>query len=109
MYIKRDSHQSIIAVSQLSEGDITEFLPDDSPELQLFLQSLHPRQLQTLAQSDLAMARVLEDVVQLLVEQGTIRFTDLPDAAQVKLLSRIELRGKSNCVNLLDDGDDLKF
>ena len=53
------------------------------------------------------MSRVLEDVINLLVDQGTIRFTDLPEAAQHKLLSRRELRGHRNGMNLLDEGDDL--
>jgi hypothetical protein len=43
----------------------------------------------------------------LLVEQGVIRFTDLPDAAQDKLLNRRELRGKRQGIDLLDDGDNL--
>ncbi len=109
MYIKRNQDGAIVAISQIAEGDISEFVGDDSSELHLYLQSLKPDQMTTLEQSDQAMARVMEDVINLLVDQGTIRFTDLPEAAQTKLLSRRELRGQRQGMNLLDDGDDLKL
>ncbi len=106
MYIKRNQDGAIIAISQIAAEDVSEFVGDDSTELHLYLQSLKPSQVASLEQSDQAMARVLEDVINLLVDQGTIRFTDLPQAAQTKLLSRRELRGQRQGMNLLDDGDD---
>ncbi|MFO1390557.1 hypothetical protein [Cellvibrio sp.] len=110
MYIKRNQDGAIIAISQIAENDISEFVSDDSKELHIYLQSLKPDQMSSLEQSDQAMARVLEDVINLLVDQGTIRFTDLPQAAQIKLLSRRELRGQRQGMDLLDDGnDDLKI
>ena len=109
MYIKRDKDGSIFATSQELTDGINEFIADDAQELQAYLNSLKSSQVSSLEQTDLAMARVLEDVVNLLVDQGTIRFTDLPEAAQTKLLSRRELRGQHQGMNLLDDGDDLKI
>jgi hypothetical protein len=106
MYIKRNENGEIIAISQIAAEDIGEFVGEDSAELHFYLQSLKPSQVASLEQSDQAMARVLEDVINLLVDQGTIRFTDLPEAAQTKLLSRRELRGQRQGMNLLDDGDD---
>jgi hypothetical protein len=38
------------------------------------------------------MIRVLDDLLQLLVRQGTLRITDLPAAAQAKLLGRVQSR-----------------
>jgi hypothetical protein len=107
MYIKRNTDGSINAVSQSATADINEFIENDSNELQLYVESLKSMQVTSLEQTDQAMARVLEDVINLLVDQGTIRFTDLPDAAQTKLLSRRELRGQRQGMNLLDDGDHL--
>lgn len=46
----------------------------------------------SLTQSDLALVRVLEDLIDTLIEKGLIQFTDLPPAAQAKLLSRRETR-----------------
>lgn len=109
MYIKRDKEGAITAVSQELTAEIKEPIDNDSQELHVYLQSLKPAQITSLEQTDQAMARVLEDVINLLVDQGTIRFTDLPEAAQTKLLSRRELRGQRQGMNLLDDGDDLKI
>lgn len=109
MYIKRNQDGAIIAISQIAAEDISEYVGDESSELHVYLQSLKPAQVATLEQSDQAMARVLEDVINLLVDQGTIRFTDLPSAAQTKLLSRRELRGQRHGMNLLDNGDDLNI
>lgn len=62
---------------------------------------------QLLSQSDTAIARVLEDLVDVLISRGVIQFTDLPQAAQDKLMSRQETRAKlKNSLQLLpDDGD----
>lgn len=109
MYIKRNEQNQIVAVSKTAESTMAEYIADDSVELQQFLQTIKSQYQITLEETDQAMARVLEDVVNLLVEQGTIRFTDLPDAAQTKLLSRRELRGSRQGIYLLDDGDDLKI
>lgn len=46
----------------------------------------------SLSQSDLALVRVIEDLIDTLIEKGLIQFTDLPSAAQAKLLSRRETR-----------------
>lgn len=45
-----------------------------------------------LSQSDTAMARVLEDLIDTLIDRGLMQFTDLPDAAQTKLLTRRQTR-----------------
>jgi hypothetical protein len=109
MYIKRDRLGQICACSKTPEDDMLEHINDDAAELQEFLQRLKTPQQVSLEQSDQSMARVLEDVINLLVDKGTIRFTDLPDAAQQKLLNRRELRDQRQGINLLDDGDDLKI
>jgi NADPH-dependent 7-cyano-7-deazaguanine reductase QueF-like protein len=109
MYIKRNQVGAIVAISQIATDDISEFVGEDSTELQLYLLSLKSLSVAALEQTDQAMARVLEDVINLLVDQGTIRFTDLPEAAQTKLLSRRELRGQRQGMDLLDDGDHLNI
>lgn len=60
-----------------------------------------------LSQSDTAIARVLEDLVDVLISRGVIQFTDLPAAAQDKLLSRRQTRAQlKNSLDLLPgDGD----
>lgn len=107
MYVKRDPSGEIIAISKLADTSFSEFLADDDLELLAFIQNAKSIGQRALEQTDQTMARVMEDVVNLLVEQGVIRFTDLPDAAQHKLLNRRELRGKRQGIDLLDDGDNL--
>lgn len=107
MYVKRDSAGTIVAISKFVDAGFTESLADDNVELLAFIQNAKSIGQRELEQTDQTMARVMEDVVNLLVEQGVIRFTDLPDAAQHKLLNRRELRGKRQGVDLLDDGDNL--
>lgn len=59
-----------------------------------------------LSQSDSEMARVLEDLVDVLITRGVIQFTDLPEAAQAKLLERRQNRvSLYQRLNLLPDGD----
>lgn len=107
MYLKRNAQGEIVALSKVATADFVEQVRDDDAQLLAFLQSAKSLEQLTLEQTDTAMARVLEDVVSLLVEQGVIRFTDLPSAAQDKLLARRELRGKRQGIELLDDGDHL--
>lgn len=104
MYIKRGIDGEITAVSKEFLNDFTDWLEDDDKELMDFLYSLKTSRQQDLEESDLTMVRVLEDVINLLIEQNIIRFTDLPQPAQVKLLSRRKLR---ESVNLLDDEENL--
>ena len=59
-----------------------------------------------LSQSDSEMARVLEDLVDVLITRGVIQFTDLPEAAQAKLLERRQNRvALHQRLNLLPDDD----
>jgi hypothetical protein len=53
-----------------------------------------------LSQTDVGLARVLEDVIDVLITRGLIQFTDLPQAAQDKLLERRQSR--ANLSNRLD-------
>lgn len=48
--------------------------------------------LSRLQQSDLEMIRVLEDLIHVLIDRGTVHITDLPQAAQLKLAERGRVR-----------------
>ena len=45
-----------------------------------------------LNQSDIELIRVLDDLIDLLTDKHVFSFTDLPEAAQAKLLSRKNAR-----------------
>ena len=109
MFVKRNASGDIVAISKMADGEICEYLPDRARELEGFIQSDKDHHQQLLVQSDLDMARVLEDVVNLLIERHIIRFTDLPEAAQSKLLSRRHLRNRNKEIDLLDESEDFKI
>lgn len=63
---------------------------------------------QSLSDSDASLARVTEDLIDILLTRGLIQFTDFPPAAQAKLLQRRQTRAiLSKRLKLLDDGDGL--
>lgn len=107
MFVKRNAANEICAVSVEEEGAVNELLEDDSQELASFLDQHKPQVRQSLEHSDLQMTRVIDDLVNLLINKNIIQFTELPEAAQKKLMSRREMRGQFQAVSLLDDEDDI--
>jgi hypothetical protein len=55
-------------------------------------------------QSDMALARVMEDLIDVLIEKNVINFTDFPEGAQKKLLSRRGMRKELSYVASLFEG-----
>ena len=57
-----------------------------------------------LSATDADLARITEDLINVLVQKGVILFTDLPPAAQAKLLARRQTRAAvANSLKLLGD------
>jgi hypothetical protein len=105
MFVKRDSSGAICAVSRDKIAGVDEPIAPDAIELQQFLQAAKPEAQQQLEQTDLQMARVMEDVVNVLIEKSVIRFTDLPVAAQQKLLGRRAVRDRVSGDLIVGDDD----
>lgn len=59
----------------------------------------------TFRESDIQLARVLEDLIGILIERSLISYTDFPSAAQKRLNERQTLRHKNNLHTLLSDDD----
>lgn len=110
MYIKRDDSGAIELVSREATPDCSEFLPADSTELLEFLMEHESHESTEVAThfqaSDLAFVRVLEDVIELLMDKGVISFTDLPEPAQQKVMERQSLRRSLNGLSLLSGTDE---
>mgnify|MGYP001333391508 CR=1 FL=1 len=107
-FVRRDAEGRIVAVfHQKVEGGLEEVDPE-SQELSDFLTSAHLNEgvNQDFIASDLGLARVLEDLIDLLIEKGVFRFTDLPEAAQSKLLARRGLRKEFAYVEALFSPDE---
>jgi hypothetical protein len=103
-YVKRDPHGRILAVSQEPAEDFVELSAGDAA-LQDYLSRLGI-ELSTLQQSDMRLVRVLEDLIDLLIDRDVIRFTDLPLPAQEKLLERRTMRQSLGALNLLGSSND---
>ncbi|WP_416137008.1 tryptophan synthase subunit beta like protein [Halomonas sp. HK25] len=106
MYIKRAKDGRIELISREATPDCREFLPAESPELLSFLmeEPSSPGAAHFQA-SDLAFVRVLEDVLEVLMDKGVISFTDLPEPAQQKVMERQTLRRRLSGLSLVG-GDD---
>lgn len=98
-YIRRDG-QGNIAEVQLNPAPGLEEVAAGSPELLDFIRRIAPDQ-GPLEQSDMRLVRVLEDLIELLIARDVIRFTDLPLAAQEKLLERRSMRQSLGALDLL--------
>lgn len=93
-YIERDAEGRIIRVEPAEFIGMTEISEVTTGEISDWLKvsKLRSATLQQLQQSDLDMVRVLEDLIEVLMSKGVISITDLPAAAQSKLLNRAQAR-----------------
>ncbi|OHC25710.1 MAG: tryptophan synthase subunit beta [Pseudomonadales bacterium RIFCSPLOWO2_12_59_9] len=96
VYVQRDIDGRLLRVERKPFAQMTETLAVENEELHAWLatrEEVHAR-LAKLKDSDLELVRVLEDLVDVLVSRGVIRYTDLPEAARAKLHDRAETRAK---------------
>lgn len=106
-FIMRNAEGRIIAVlSEAAPG--AEQISADSADLRAFLQNESPetQAQKELVESDISMIRVFEDLIDIMIEKGHILFTDFPDAAQKKMLSRRGLRKEFAYMDNLFSSDD---
>ena len=82
--------------SAQASGISTEALPSKDREYSL----------QQLRQTDPEMIRVLEDLINVLMSNGVLRITDLPPAAQHKLINRSQAREGLGGLNRLISDDE---
>lgn len=105
-YVQRDQHNALVRVEAQAFAEATGTLPADHPDIQTWFAIASS--LKQLQQSDSEMIRVLDDLIQVLTSKGVIRITDLPPAAQVKVIERTQARtvlgGLSGLINDDDSG-----
>lgn len=102
-YVGRNELGKIVTVSTEANPQAGEFMNPDAAELQACLSQFSPPNADDLARSDQDLIRVVEDLVDILIEKNLIRFTDLPEAAQNKLVHRRSLRHSKVALGLLDE------
>lgn len=102
VYVQRDQSGKLLRVEQEPFEGMSEVLAFESEELQRWLRVKLDveAKLSALKSTDTDLVRVLEDLINVLVERGLISYTDLPAAARQKLderaLIRADLEGISD-------------
>jgi hypothetical protein len=106
-YVLKNAQGEIVAVSATENmGAEWLFVEDTSIEYLDFLERSLAKS-DPFRESDIHLARVLEDLISLLVERNMIRFTDLQVPAQKRLNDRQSLRKKTQLSSLLDDNGNI--
>lgn len=93
IYIKRNAQNKIEDI-QFSPKPDYEFSSLFDPEIKAFIEETQNAELikKILKTMDLEMVRVIEDLVDILVDRRLILFTDLPEPVQNKLLFKRSVR-----------------
>ena len=106
-YVQRNEQGQLMRVEAQAYANFSETLAADHPDVQAwFASEVVASNLRQLKQSDLDMIRVLDDLIQVLTDKGVIRVTDLPAAAQAKLMDRSQAREALGGLSHLVGDDD---
>jgi len=91
-YVIRDAAGKICGIFEQAEVGVGEEIAANDPEVTRFLVeqglSTPDSARQVLQSSDLKMIRLVDDLIDLMIEKDLIKFTDLPPAAGEKYLQR---------------------
>lgn len=87
-YVQRDSTGQVVAIFAQPGPGHDEHLPAGHPDLAALAGAGE------FAHLDADLIRVIEDVVDVLIDRGLLRLTDLPPDAQRKLLARKGARAR---------------
>lgn len=101
LYIQRGADGSLLRASEQPFEGMSGEVPADSPE------AMQWRSLARLRESDQDMIRVLEDLIYTLMNKGVLSITDLPPAAQAKLIARGKARDALGGAGLLAEEDEV--
>ena len=106
-YVIRDASGKISGVFEQAEVGVSEEIAADHPELKRFLVeqglSSPDSARQVLAESDLKMIRLVDDLIDLMIDKDVIKFTDLPPAAGEKYLQRQVARRRLQTIIVSED------
>jgi hypothetical protein len=102
-YILRNEQGAIIAASSSTQVDKSwQFIENKDPEYIAFIEA-ELKQHAAFRESDIQLARVLEDLIEILIERNLIQFTDFPSAAQKRLNDRQSMRSKNRLSMIVED------
>lgn len=92
-YVQRDRRGEIVSLFRAPQPDATEYLEPADDEVLAFLRGEDSRDGYELL--DAGFVRVLEDLIDILLERHLLILTDLPPEAQAKWLARKQLRAEA--------------
>jgi len=108
-YVTRNNKGEIVTIHQNKNDEGAQWLEENDSEITTFINNaaVTPNKVKkALTGSDNEMARVIEDLVDLLMEKQIFVYTELPEAVQAKLNVRKQLRqDMSSLENLIDEDD----
>lgn len=111
LYVLRDDDNQVHAVSDKPFSDEWQPVDISDASLQKFLRNNPEINVGIMESSDADFIRVLEDIIDLLIDKQVIQFTEFPDIVQTKLLNRRRyrenLRSNSDATRLLEDDDNI--
>lgn len=98
-YVSRDASGRVSGIFLRTHPEAAEFLPGDHADIVLFFGGVLPgnlgnHALMDLTYSDIEFIRVIEDVIDVLIDKKLLIFTDLPDKVCEKILSRKDARDR---------------
>ncbi|MEO6118767.1 MAG: hypothetical protein ABIP37_06815 [Methylotenera sp.] len=102
--------QGIIVAASASEnfGEGWEVIESNAKEYLEFLENSLAEKA-PFRESDIQLARVLEDLISILIDRNLIQFTDFPAAAQKRLNDRQSMRKKTQLSSILDETPNIIF
>jgi hypothetical protein len=107
-YVYKNSEGNVVAASAANLGKGWVFMEDNAKEYLEFLENSLAEGA-PFRESDIQLARVLEDLISMLIDRNIIRFTDFPEAAQKRLNDRQSMRKKTQLSKLIDENLDIIF
>jgi len=111
-YVIRDAEGKIVQMFDEPVTGAAEQIAPDSIEMMEFQKSHTASTIEALrrqlAESDSGMARLVEDLIDVLIAKRVIKFTDLPSAAGAKYLERLSTRERMHAVkSIIVDAEDI--
>jgi hypothetical protein len=91
-YAERNDDGLVIALYAAQNDKAREFLTGNHPEVTAFLTDGTGQVRARMQASDLEMARVVEDLIFVLIEKSVIKLDSLPVATRQKITQRAQIR-----------------
>lgn len=108
-YVFKNAQGTVVATSATENlGEGWSFIENNASEHLEFLESML-REAAPFRESDIQLARVLEDLITLLIDRNVIRFTDFPHDAQKRLNDRQSMRKETLLSKLVDESQEIHY